>query len=194
MRSKRNVVLAAAILIAVVLVVAPWAAAQTPSTDLTGTYDMQATVELPSMETPAAQTKGLAMPCQYEGTADIVDENGDLSGTVDLMLVTGPEGCPADMTGTLNGSGDPGTTDILVMGTIGGTLGMLTFNGSLTPNPGGGGTFSVTQGGFVGAVGSWAAQRFESIFEIPTLTAVGLTLLTLLVLGAGYFILRHAAA
>jgi hypothetical protein len=199
MRSSSTVFLAAAVLIVGVIAVAPWAVAQTQPTDLTGTWDMQATVELPPPE-PAARPRAdlepkgvVADPCVFRGTANIVDQSGDLSGTVDLMLFSGPAGCPAEMSGMLSGGTDPGTSEIFVGGTISGPLGMLSFSGSLTPNPGGGGTFDVTQGAFMGASGSWAAQLAQNILEIPTLTAVGLTLLTLLVLGAGYVILRHGA-
>ena len=74
---------------------------------------------------------------------------------------------------------------------MGGPLGEADFSGELTPNPGGSGTFDVTSGPFAGSTGSWTAERLLASIEIPTLTPLALTVLLLLIVVAGYALLRR---
>jgi len=173
-----------AVLIAVgVLFTATPASAQTPIPDLSGQWLLSADVLL----------EGETVPCHFEGLANIMQDGTMLSGNVTLGLITGPAACPPEMSAMLSGGIELGT-QVLLFGQLGGDLGTLDFSGQISPNPGGGGDFIVRQGMFAGAMGVWAAQMVESVLQIPTLTAVGLTLLTLLLLGVGTLLLRHSAS
>jgi hypothetical protein len=142
---------------------------------LSGTWTMDTTVDLP-------QDGGT---CVYAGDCRMHRDGDDLSGTVDLTLVSGPAECPKEMTAALDGivEGDS------VAGTLsGGELGMADFDGdegnSLS------GAFTATAGPFAGSSGTWSAQR-QSVLAIPTLAGVGLAVLALALLAGGGWMLRR---
>lgn len=169
--------------VAVLVPAAPATAQGAPVPDLAGQWLLSTDVLL----------EGETVPCHFEGLARIMQDGTELSGEVTLGLVTGPAACPPEMTAQLSGGLEIGT-EVYLFGQLGGDLGALNFSGQISPNPGGGGDFNVTQGMYMGLTGTWAAELLESVLQIPTLTAVGLTLLTLLLLGAGALLLRHATS
>lgn len=150
---------------------APQASAQ----DLSGSWNMETTADLP--EEPS--------PCIYAGDCQMQQDGSSLSGTVILGLETGPADCPPEMTATLEGSVDGDS----VFGTLnGGQLGTASFQGSRTNSFSG--TFQNSpEGPFSGGDGSWLAVR-PSVLEIPTAGATGLILLVLMLLAGGTWLLR----
>lgn len=202
MRMNRIVSLAAVLILALVAG-APGTVAQAQQPDLTGTWNMDAEVNLP-VDQPALQgeaaSKGVVQEpdCIYQGRAQITDDGGQLSGQVDLVLVEGLEGCPMEMMATLSGGTQTGEAvgSVLVSGTLDGgeAFGMASFTGSISTNPGGSGTLSVSSGPFAGGSGGWMVQLQQSVLEIPTVSAVGLLLLTVLILSAGTLVLRHVTS
>ncbi len=201
------------LIVALGVAAAPAVVAQSPTPDIGGTWQITATVYLPD-----------AMdPCVYQGNVPLAQDGSTWYGPADLLLLSGPGGCPGelagDLTGMLSASEVVGVTNIA--GTINGAdpTGGATFIGSIangalptmarTPGPPaaerstlatkefqGTGAVAVNQGGFNGASGTWSAFRLQFALDIPGLTPVGLTLLVLLLLGAGAFVLRgqHGAA
>lgn len=150
-------------------------------TDLTGSWQLEMSVTLEGEETP----------CLYQGTAAINQTGSTLTGTAEMSLQSGPASCPSEMVADLTGSADE-NKQLIVVGTLSGQLGAVDFSGSISPNPGGSGTFSVTQGPFTGETGTWTAEQLSSILVIPTLTGLGLTALVILLLAGGTFVLyRH---
>jgi len=149
--------------------------------DLTGNWSLQTTVQLPDE----------GGTCEYSGQASITQAGGAISGFADLLLVSGPGPCPAEMSANLSGV-LAGSIPYVVNGTLSGPLGETAFTGSLTPNPGGGGTFDVRQGGFAGSAGTWSAQLLRA--AIPSLAPISLTILTLLLLASGTWILSRQTA
>jgi hypothetical protein len=86
--------------------------------------------------------------------------------------------------------GDMGVLEEGIMS--GGQLGTASFAGALTLEPGGGGTMVVTEGPFQGATGTWSAQLGGvPVVAIPTLGAVGVIGLSLLLSSVGVFVLRR---
>jgi hypothetical protein len=151
-------------------------------TDLTGTWRLQSSVQLPDD----------GGTCAYSGQTSITQSGATVSGFAELFLVSGPEACPAEMSADLSGNLETGEGPTFVDGTLTGPLGQTQFTGELSPNPGGGGTFDVRQGAFVGSAGTWAAQLLGA--TIPSLTPVGLTLFTLLLLASGTWFLSRQSA
>ena len=179
--------LAAVSLVVVSLATAPSLRAQ-GAQDLSGAWDMEMTANLPQQEV-AQQTFGQqALPqqaadCTYVGDCQMDQDGNDLSGTVDLTLVSGPEDCPEEMTTALDGSvaGDA------VAGTLNGPQGTAEFVGSEDNSFSG--TFEAIQGPLTGSTGEWLAQR--QTLAIPALSGVGLTLLVLALLAGGAWMLRR---
>ncbi|HEX6201305.1 MAG TPA: hypothetical protein VF150_13660, partial [Thermoanaerobaculia bacterium] len=136
--------------------------------------------------------------CVYSGTVVASQSGADWTGPAELTLVSGEAGCPAEMLGDLTGtlSEDGGT--IFITGFIDGgdPGGNATFSGTISPNPGGGGTMTVNQGAFDGAFGTWAAELLggHAAEEIPELTPAGLAVLTLLLLAGGAWLLGRQAS
>ena len=153
-----------------ILAVAPPVSAQD---DLSGSWRMGTDAGLPDE----------AEPCVYAGDCQMQQNGSDLTGTVDLALVSGPEDCPLEMTASLDGTvaGDD------VSGTLSGAAGVASFAGSRTNSFAG--TFSASSGPFAGGSGAWLAVR-PSVLAIPTLTGTGLTLLVLALLAGGAWLLR----
>lgn len=142
--------------------------------DLSGSWAMETNAGLPEEQEP----------CIYAGDCQMQQNGSQVTGTVDLVLVSGPEGCPAEMTATVDGSRDGDE----VFGTLSSPVfGQASFNGA--PTNSWAGSFLVEEGDFAGGAGSWLAERLSAL-EIPTLTALGLTLLVLALLAAGAWILR----
>lgn len=122
--------------------------------------------------------------CVYSGACEMLQTGNDLTGTVDLSLVSGPADCPAEMTAALDGVVDGDD----VFGTLSGQAGEAAFEGSRANSFVGG--FNATEGPFAGSTGDWLAVRPASVLEIPTLSGVGLTLLVLALLAGGAWVLR----
>lgn len=166
-RPRRLALLAAAAL----LVAAPALHAQ----DLSGSWLMDMSADVPEA----------AEPCLYSGDCEMSQDGNQLTGTVDLMLVSGPEDCPAEMTAALAGSVDGDD----VFGTLSGADGQADFAGSRANSFVG--SFQATEGPFAGSSGEWVAVRpLVHVTEIPTLTGAGLTLLVLALLAGGAWVLR----
>ncbi len=196
------------LILAIVLAVAPAALAQAANPDIGGTWQITATVYMVEA----------SEPCVYQGDVPLTQDGDTWNGPADLLLLSGPDGCPGELTGDLTGMLSPsevvGVTNIT--GTINGAdpTGAATFSGSIgNPLPAmakapaersglatkvfqGAGGLDVTQGDFNGSTGSWNASRLQRLLEIPELTPLGLTLLVLLLLGAGAWVLRsqHGSA
>lgn len=160
------------------LALAAGAAAQ----DLTGTWDLQATVFLPS--------EGNGGDCEYQGTSDFTQADGTVTGDPVLDFTSGDtESCPDELFGMLSGLVEMGT----ISGTISGEQGALDFSGDIFDEERGegqddnvAGGFDVTQGPFAGSSGSFSGQR---VAMMPTLTPWALGLLALALLAAGSLLL-----
>ncbi len=163
-----------------------------PAADLTGDWTLQASAFPP--EVPPGATQGL-QPCDFEGTADVTQTEGALSGDASMSLVDGPQSCPPVMAATL--TGEVVGNDVQMGMLMGGNLGTADFQGLIQViGPAGAtagtmiqlsGNFQVTQGPFQGFFGTWSGVPGgppPSVLEIPTLTAAGLAVLALLLLGA----------
>lgn len=178
--------------VAVFLAVATLLAAQ-EVLNLQGSWDL--TVAFSLLE--RAEGEEVAPDCEYRGTATTTQDGMSFSGTASLDLVEGIAECPGNMTAQLTGQ-----ASLNAPGQISGQLtspdfGVSTFTGALVKAPGSfAGTNAVTSspnGALVGAVGNWIAiGRLQSV-EIPTLGGLGLVLLALLMLAAGFFYLRRTA-
>lgn len=183
MGTRRNLIFLSAVAL---LATAPAASGQgEPNPDISGTWNLQTTVLL----------EGEEQPCVYVGTVEASQVDSVWQGPAELGLVTGPAACPAEMIGDLTGelSTEGGVTTITGFIDGGDPTGNANFSGTLTPNPGGSGTFAVDQGPFEGEEGDWLAQLQQSLLEIPGLTPAGLTLLTLLLLAGGAWLLSRQA-
>jgi hypothetical protein len=159
-------------LAAALLLVLP-AAAQ----DLSGAWDMETTALLPGAEEP----------CVFSGACEMQEAESELTGTVELMLISGPEGCPAEMLADLSGFVDGDEVGGVLMG---GQLGEATFAGERTASFTG--DFTAEDGPYAGSTGSWFAVRPPDlpVTAIPTATGLGLALLVLALLGAGLWVMR----
>ena len=167
------------------LAIAPAAWGQ-ENPDISGTWNLQMTTVL----------EGEEVPCVYVGTVQASQVDSTWQGPAELGLVSGPPACPAEMIGDLTGNleTEGGVTTITGFIDGGGPDGNANFSGTITPNPGGTGTFAVTQGPFDGEEGEWLAQLEQSLLEIPALTPAGLALLTLLFLAGGAWLLSRQTA
>lgn len=143
--------------------------------DLSGSWLMDTNANIPDE----------AEPCVYSGACVMSQTGSDLTGTVDLSLVSGPPDCAAEMTAAIDGVVDGDD----VFGTLSGQAGEATFEGSRSNSFVG--SFSATEGPFAGGTGDWLAVRPSvHVTEIPTLTGAGLTLLVLALLAGGAWVLR----
>jgi hypothetical protein len=166
------------------LTAAPAARGQEPNPDITGTWNLQMTVLL----------EGEEQPCVYVGTVEATQgEGSSWQGPAELALVTGPAACAAEMIGDLTGELDTEGGVTTITGFIDGGQpdGNADFMGTITPNPGGSGSFAVTQGPFEDEEGEWLAQLQQSLLEIPALMPAGLAVLTLLLLAGGAWLLSR---
>jgi hypothetical protein len=158
-----------------ILLVAGAPALEAQDDDLSGSWLMDMSADVPEA----------VEPCIYSGDCEMSQDGNQLTGTVDLMLVSGPEDCPAEMTAALGGNVDGDD----VSGTLSGADGEADFTGSRANSFVG--TFQATEGAFAGSDGEWVAVRpLVHVTEIPTLAGAGLTLLVLALLGAGGWVLR----
>lgn len=122
--------------------------------NLEGTWDLQASAQLPEATNP----------CVVEGSVDIVQSGSSLAGSASFMLVSGPAECPSEIAGTIDGLADGSD----VFGTfLGGAFGTASFEGPIS-NDGASiqGTFSVVEGPFSGAEGAWSAAAAEPDSEL----------------------------
>jgi len=196
MRDHRAHLVAAALLVLAFGVAAP-ASAQV---DFSGTWSLDVETSEPvpvGASTPALDTKLVMDPCVYSGTVVLTQVGDAVSGPAELVLVSGPASCPAEMTGMLMGTlSSDGMGGFLIDGTIEGSdpTGTTSFSGTISPNPGGNGDLTVTKGDFAGTGGTWSAVLQQFVLEVPTLGPIGLGLLTLLLLGAGAWILARQPA
>ncbi len=189
------------------LAVAAPAALQAQILDLTGTWNLELEAD-PTVvveETaarkagPVLQPKGIEGdpdPCVYSGTV-VASQDGNLwTGPAELSLLSGPPVCPAEMIGDLTGELTEDGGVIFITGFIDGgdPSGQATFDGTVSPNPGGSGTMTVNSGEFDGTDGEWSAVLQQSVLEIPELTPVGMAVLTLLLLAAGAWVLSRQAS
>lgn len=143
--------------------------------DLSGEWLMDTNANIPDE----------AEPCVYSGACLMEHTGNDLTGTVDLSLVSGPADCPAEMTAALFGVVDGDD----VFGTLEGPAGEATFEGSRANSFVG--SFVATEGDFTASTGDWLAVRpLVHVTEIPTLSGAGLTLLVLALLAGGAWVLR----
>lgn len=204
MRAHRALIVPAAAVLAVTMA-AP-AALQAQILDLTGTWnlELEAFPEGEVAQEAAAQEAGpvleprgeLVEPCLYSGTVVASQDGDDWTGPAELSLVSDPAECPAEMIGDLTGTLTEDGGTIFITGFIDGgdPSGNATFDGTISPNPGGAGTMTVDQGAFEGTEGDWIAVLQQSVLEIPELTPVGMAVLTLLLLAAGAWLLSRQAA
>ena len=160
-----------------------------PAADLTGTWTLQASAF------PSPGAVGGVQSCDFQGTADITQTEGALTGDASMDLVSGPMGCPPTMSADVTGQVDGSTVQ---MGMILGELGSVDFDGEIAQGATQGGAislaggFQVTQGPFTGYSGSWngvPGGSPPSPLEIPTLTAAGLAALALLLIGSAIFLI-----
>ncbi|HSL82320.1 MAG TPA: hypothetical protein VLF66_06055 [Thermoanaerobaculia bacterium] len=202
MRAPRALIPLAAV--AVVALAGP-AALQAQILDLTGTWNLELEA-VPNGLTPEAaarqggpvlQPEGVVIqPCLYSGTVVASQAGSQWTGPAELGLVSGPADCPAEMNGDLTGELSEDGGVIFITGFIdgGNPSGQATFDGTISPNPGGSGTMIVSQGDFQDTEGDWVAVLQQSVLEIPELTPAGLAVLTLLLLAAGAWLLGRQSA
>lgn len=153
--------------------------------DFSGNWDLQTETTLDGEETP----------CVYQGTVPVDAVEGEWSGPAELFLISGPAACPAEMTGDMVGFVNQDGEQFFITGSISGSdpTGNATFDGVISPNPGGSGTFGVDEGPFAGANGIWVAELLaQSVLEIPVLGPFGLAALTALLLISGGWILARS--
>lgn len=168
----------------VLVLLSPTAARAQAGVTVSGPWTLQAEITLPQ-GAGEGQT-----PCTFTGGAEVDQDNeGAFTGTASLNLDSGPAECPqqvsADVSGTVDGTSINGMLS-------GGNLGDAFFDGSvvaeaLTLN----GTIGVETGPFGGAGGTWSGLLGGSAQAIPTLDAVGLVLLALLLVGLGWMVLAR---
>ncbi len=156
------------------------ATAQVP--DISGRWTIESTGELPM----AGGT------CHFSGQITIHQSGSSLTGNSFQELLSGPAGCAPNLNGMMTGMVDAkGCVDGQIMSALG--------TGSFSGCPGNAmdslvGDFSNETGPFAGGSGTWMAAKAPAL-EIPTLSAIGLTLLTLLTLAVGgWLLLRRAQA
>lgn len=184
LRSVRNLMIVAVFGMATNL----WG--QTAPADLSGDWVLTATAQLGAVDLKGVTPTGT---CTFEGSAHVIQDGSGIGGDAMLDLVDGDPACPMQMDGSLTGevSGDQIQMGMMMsqqLGTAdfsGGTPQNLTKAGPL------GGRFSVTSGSFAGTTGNWAAVQIVPGIEVPTLSAAGLTLLVLLILAMGAWVLRR---
>jgi hypothetical protein len=191
-----------AALFAATIIIVPAATALAQGPSIAGTWTLNATV------TP----EGEEAACFFEGSTTLTQDGSTVSGPATLSLVSGPESCPGELSGTLNGTvGVSKVGDTTVNGTItgGSPAGEASFTGTFSPvlagiaSPrslvamalafqasSGSGSISVGSGPFAGAGGTWMASAPAA----PAFNPLGLLILVALLLIAGYIALRRQEA
>lgn len=151
--------------------------------DLSGPWRLQADGLLPVGEGGQA--------CDFQGSAQVSQDGSALGGDANLTLVSGPAECPAELTAQLTGTVTGGSIEMGVL--MGGQQGTAQFTGTMGQDEDSfAGPYQVDTGPFVGTTGQWLAIRGTvSNIAIPTLTAAGLAVLVLLLLGGGMIVLRR---
>ena len=164
--------------------------------DYSGVWDLTTSTYIPDLDTME--------PCEYTGTALIV-QNGDiLKGTASLTLVSGPGACPSEMTAEVSGQVDGEDIEWGLL--LDQQLGEATFytKGSRLDAAADGpaadpapmslaGGFDVTQGPYAGQSGNWTAA-FAMVIEstqVPTLAFYGLLLPVAVLLSVGFVRFRR---
>lgn len=165
-----------AVLAAALLSIAAPAVAQEPPGDLSGSWAMDTSANLPDD----------LSQCVFEGSCEMDQDGSSLTGRVFLRLVSGPSDCPplmgADLAGSVQG-------DEVVMGAVmDAGFGEASFTGARTDSFAG--EFAVTSGPFAGTTGTWAAER-QALSEIPALGGAGLAVLALTLLASAVVFLRR---
>lgn len=178
------------------LVVAPLAAQG--GLDLPGRWQLTVGFTL-VQEMPAERAvKQVEGDCEYQGTADVTQDGNSFSGSATLDLVQGVAECPQEMMAEITGQ-----ISQEVPGQISGQLsspdfGQADFTGAIAKASGTlSGVAVVTSTpmpALQGAVGNWIGIGLRQTVAIPTLSALGLTLLVLLLLAAGALALRKRPA
>ncbi len=134
--------------------------------------------------------------CTFQGTANVNQNGGQLNGSLDVGLTSGPVSCPPVMSATLTGNV---TGSQVTMGAMmgGGTLGQATFTGVAAVRKAGpstvNGSFAATSGPFTGTGGTFSAVK-AAVVAVPALNGSGLALLALLLLGAATLLLMRRPA
>ena len=144
--------------------------------DLSGRWGMDTSAQMPDA----------AGACVFEGICTMDQDGTDLTGRVELELLSGPPDCPpvmgADLAGSVQGNQ-------VVMGAVmDAGFGEASFTGERTNSFAGG--FTVTSGPYAGTSGTWLAERQE-LTEVPALDGAGIAVLTLLLLAAAALALRR---
>jgi hypothetical protein len=160
--------------------------------DLGGMWDITASFTL-SQGNPAGAP---AADCEYSGTGiSLVQNGGEVSGTVDLNLDSGIETCPGQMTGELAASVMGSQFDGMIDG--GKDLGTAKVNGSIS---GTGKVQSGAQAGntivgtvtrisaFPAATGTLTGQQLPIT---PTLGPVAVGIMALILFGGSLFLLTR---
>ncbi len=152
------------------------------SINLSGRWDLSAEAFL------SQPAKGNGGNCQFVGNANISQLGDSFSGNAAMALVTGIQGCPAQMDARVDGTVANGA---IQMSMLMGPLGTAQFDGRAPRQKGSpmGGGFSVVSGNFTGTTGTWAGTPSAQI--VPTAGFWGLAALTLLLLVAGARMLRR---
>ena len=142
------------------LLIAPLALAQFGRASFSGIWEMSSDLVIPGQEEP----------CRFVGEAQIRDNGQLLQGTVQLVLVEGPAGCPPEMSAELIAGID---FPVIFEGRLlGGIFGEASFDGSLVEQPAKlvpslllEGAVVVTEGPFQDAPGSWGAMVTDGVFR-----------------------------
>jgi hypothetical protein len=177
MARPRNFALTTVWLVLPLVVAAP-AAAQG---DLSGVWGMDTTAQM-------AEADGA---CVFEGICTMDQDGNELTGRVELELLSGPPECPpvmgADLAGGVQGN------EVVMGAVMDAGFGEASFTGERTSSFAGG--FTVTSGPFAGTTGTWLAER-QSVTEVPAADARGLVLLALALAASAAFLLvrRRRAA
>jgi hypothetical protein len=143
-----------------------------------------------------ATLAGEGSPCVFQGTAQlstVVDGQHAFGGPCELELLSGPEGCPGSLSGTLGVDVEIGEGGLAVSGVIDGgeQLGLGSFAGQVVGDPTGSGDFSIESGPFAGLTGTWLGTLGGGVLAIPTLRVTGLLLLAALLAAVSVLALRR---
>lgn len=180
---RRVPALIAATTLAGSLLVALPGLAQAPVPDYSGTWELDSTATLPND----------GGTCVFQGTIALDQVGDQLAGTGLFVLISGPQACPTELPGSLTGQVQAG--GCVEMGMLTSQLGTGSFSGCPGNLPGSlSGSYQVASGAYAGTLGQWdAVPAQQSILEIPTLSALGLAALVVLLLAAGALVLRRRA-
>jgi len=193
MRSRARAPIAASSLLLLPLLLLPAPAARAQSLDVSGSWSIQ--MRIVSNAHSAAVVTG----CDFQGTANVVQNGSQFTGDASVDLTAGGITCPPSMSANLSGD-VTGNTVSMGMAMGGGAFGTGTFTGTvLTAAARGagtnmGGSFTVTGGPFAGTGGTWSATQQAPVAAVPALGTKGLAALALLLLATAlWFLLRRSA-